>query len=476
MDISIMMSAVLALAAGLLVGWLATKARADQIRADLIEERRELDIALSAARQQLSQEAHWRDECELLNNELRSLHSINTSLEADLREVTTRLEATQQHAEDKIRQMINSEQRLSEQFENLANRIFEHSNRRVDEQNRQSLNSLLAPLREQLDGFRRQVQDSFGKEAQERHTLAHEIRNLQQLNAQMAQEAVNLTRALKGDNKTQGNWGEVVLTRVLEASGLREGYEYETQVSIENDARSRMQPDVIVRLPQGKDVVIDAKMTLVAYERYFNAEDEYTRESALQEHIASVRNHIRLLGRKDYQQLPGLRTLDYVLMFIPVEPAFLLALDRQPELITEALRNNIMLVSPTTLLVALRTIANLWRYEHQSRNAQQIADRASKLYDKMRLFVDDMSAIGQSLDKAQDNYRQAMKKLSSGRGNVLSQAEAFRSLGVEIKREINPELAEQATTQDEEYRLRSVPETQQDEPYPDDEAVNQQSN
>ncbi|MCX8992923.1 DNA recombination protein RmuC [Citrobacter portucalensis] len=476
MDISIMMSAMLALAAGLLVGWLATKARADQIRADLIEERRELDIALSAARQQLSQEAHWRDECELLNNELRSLHSINTSLEADLREVTTRLEATQQHAEDKIRQMINSEQRLSEQFENLANRIFEHSNRRVDEQNRQSLNSLLAPLREQLDGFRRQVQDSFGKEAQERHTLAHEIRNLQQLNAQMAQEAVNLTRALKGDNKTQGNWGEVVLTRVLEASGLREGYEYETQVSIENDARSRMQPDVIVRLPQGKDVVIDAKMTLVAYERYFNAEDEYTRESALQEHIASVRNHIRLLGRKDYQQLPGLRTLDYVLMFIPVEPAFLLALDRQPELITEALRNNIMLVSPTTLLVALRTIANLWRYEHQSRNAQQIADRASKLYDKMRLFVDDMSAIGQSLDKAQDNYRQAMKKLSSGRGNVLSQAEAFRSLGVEIKREINPELAEQATTQDEEYRLRSVPETQQDASYPEDEAVNQQSN
>ena len=164
-DISIMISAVVALAAGLLVGWLATKARADQIRADLIEERRELDIALSAARQQLAQEAHWRDECELLNNELRSLQSINTSLEADLREVTTRLDATQQHAEDKIRQMINSEQRLSEQFENLANRIFEHSNRRVDEQNRQSLNSLLTPLREQLDGFRRQVQDSFGKEA-----------------------------------------------------------------------------------------------------------------------------------------------------------------------------------------------------------------------------------------------------------------------------------------------------------------------
>jgi DNA recombination protein RmuC len=201
-------------------------------------------------------------------------------------------------------------------------------------------------------------------------------------------------------------------------------------------------------------------MTLVAYERYFNAEDEFTRESALQEHIASVRNHIRLLGRKDYQQLPGLRSLDYVLMFIPVEPAFLLALDRQPELITEALKNNIMLVSPTTLLVALRTIANLWRYEHQSRNAQLIADRASKLYDKMRLFVDDMSSVGQSLDRAQDNYRQAMKKLSSGRGNLLAQAESFRSLGVEVKREINPELAEQATSQDEEFRLREASDEQ----------------
>lgn len=455
MDISILLSVAAALLGGVMLGWLAMKSRADQLRADLLEDRRELDIELSAARQQLAQNQHWRNECELLNNELRSLREINTSLEADLREVTTRLESTQLHAEDKIRQMINSEQRLSEQFENLANRIFEQSNRRVDEQNRQSLGSLLTPLREQLDGFRRQVQDSFGQEARERHTLAHEIRNLQQLNAQMAQEAVNLTRALKGDNKTQGNWGEVVLTRVLEASGLRHGYEYETQVSIETDARARMQPDVIVRLPQGKDVVIDAKMTLVAYERYFNAEEDYTRETALQEHLASVRSHIRLLGRKDYQQLPGLRSLDYVLMFIPVEPAFLLALDRQPELINEALKNNIMLVSPTTLLVALRTIANLWRYEHQSRNAQKIADRASRLYDKMRLFVDDMSSIGQGLDKAQDNYRQAMKKLTSGRGNLLAQAEAFRGLGVEVKREINPDLVEQATAQDEEFRLRA---------------------
>ncbi|MDK1254659.1 DNA recombination protein RmuC [Cronobacter dublinensis] len=452
MEISYLVLAVVALA-GVAVGWLMSGLRTAQQKAELLAEQRDIYGELSAAREALAHNQHWRDECELLNNELRNLREINSSLESDLREVTTRLEATQVHAEEKLRQMMSSEQRLSEQFENLANRIFEQSRRQVDEQNRQSLNGLLSPLREQLDGFRRQVQESFGQEARERHTLAHEIRNLQQLNAQMAQEAINLTRALKGDNKAQGNWGEVVLARVLEASGLREGHEYETQVNIQLADRSRMQPDVIVRLPQGKDVVIDAKMTLVAYERYFNAEDDYSRDLAINEHIAAIRNHIRLLGRKDYQQLPGLRTLDYVLMFIPVEPAFLLAIDKQPELISEALKNNIMLVSPTTLLVALRTISNLWRYEHQSRNAQQIADRASRLYDKMRLFVDDMSAIGQNLDKASDSYRQAMKKLATGRGNLLAQAEAFRGMGVEVKREINPDLVEQATQDEEAFAL-----------------------
>ena len=455
MEFSLLLTMTVALA-GVLLGWLGASLRATQRQADLLAEQRDVFSELSATKQALAQNQHWREECEMLNGELRTLREINSSLEADLREVTTLLETTRQHNDDKLRQMMSSEQRLSEQFETLANRIFDRSHRQVEEQNRQSLNGFLTPLREQLDGFRRQVQDSFGQEARERHTLTHEIRNLQQLNAQMAQEAINLTRALKGDNKMQGNWGEVVLTRVLEASGLREGYEYDTQVNIQLDDRSRMQPDVIVRLPQEKDVVVDAKMTLVAYERYFNAEDEYQRELALNEHIASIRNHIRLLSRKDYQQLPGLRSLDYVLMFIPVEPAFLLAIDRQPELINEALKSNIMLVSPTTLLVALRTIANLWRYEHQNQNAQQIADRAARLYDKMRLFIDDMSAVGQGLEKAQDNYRQAMKKLSSGRGNILVQADAFRTLGVEVKREINPEMVEQARLDDEEFRLRAI--------------------
>ncbi|WP_370560466.1 DNA recombination protein RmuC [Edwardsiella tarda] len=433
---------VIAVFAGALIGWLTASLRAQQVRVLHEQALGALESQLAAAQERISQQQLWHEECERLNQELRALREVNSAQEAELREVTIRLEETRMGAEEKQRLLLNAEQRLNVQFENLANRIFEHSGRRVEEQNRQSLDALLMPLREQLDGFRRQINDSFGQEARERHTLTHEIRNLQQLHAQMAREALNLTRALKGDNKTQGNWGEVVLSRVLESSGLREGYEYHTQVSVQTEEHGRMQPDVVVHLPQGKDVVVDAKMSLVAYERFFNAEDEAVREQALQQHILSLRTHIRQLGRKDYQRLPGLQTLDYVLMFIPLEPAFQAAIDRDPELISEALRHNIMLASPTTLLVALRTINNLWRYEYQSQNAQKIADRAAKLYDKVRLFVDDMSTLGQNLERAQSSYRQAMNKLSHGRGNLIGQVESFRGLGVEVKRPISPPLVQ----------------------------------
>ncbi|MBS9436261.1 DNA recombination protein RmuC [Photorhabdus noenieputensis] len=428
------------LGGGILV-WFSVHQRIQQQELEL----RKLDSQLAVANEKLEQSTYWRVECEQLNQELRAQREINSVQESELREVTTRLEESRLAAEEKQRLLINSELRLNTQFENLANRIFEQTGRRTDEQNRQSLNTLLAPFREQLDGFHRQVQESFGQEARERHTLAHEIRNLQQLNAQMAQEAINLTNALKGNNKIQGDWGEVVLSRILEASGLREGHEFCTQVSIKVEDNRRFQPDVIVHLPQGKDVVIDAKMSLVAYERYFNSGERRQQELALQEHIDSIKGHIRGLSRKDYQQLPGLKSLDYVLMFIPVEAAYLVALNKAPELLDEALKHNIMLVSPSTLLVAVRTINNLWRYEYQSQNARLIADKAARMYDKMRLFVEDMQGLGQSLDKAQLNYRQAMKKLTEGRGNLISQAESFRNLGVEVKRPIDPELVDKAS-------------------------------
>ncbi|SKA49385.1 DNA recombination protein RmuC [Enterovibrio nigricans] len=403
---------------------------------------------LAAAAEKLRQMELLRAEKAQLTDTLDNLRDNKSALELTLREQQTRTEEQLEAAEAKIRLLESAEERLRVQFESLANKVFDHKTRTVDEQNRQSLESLLGPLKSQLEGFRKQVTDSFGEQAKERHTLVHEIKNLQQLHEDMTREAVALTQALKGDNKQQGNWGEVVLARVLEESGLREGYEYQTQVSLENEDGKRYQPDVIVRLPQEKDVVVDAKMALVAYERYFHAETLAEKDAALREHVASIRGHIRGLGRKDYHQLHGIQSLDYVLMFIPIEPAFQIAIEAEPSLIREALDHNIMLVSPTTLLVALRTINNLWRYEHQNQNARLIADKAAKLYDKLRLFVTDIEVMGAALDKATDSYQQAVSKLSSGRGNILRQAESFKALGVEVKRDISPAMLKRDTSDD----------------------------
>ncbi|HIF9067125.1 TPA: DNA recombination protein RmuC [Photobacterium damselae] len=416
----------------------------DVERDRLTAELRQMHGRLAAAVEKMRYFEALKTEKQYVAEQLENARAANANLEADLREQYARHFEEQKAAEEKIKLLENAEERLRIQFESLANRLFEQKSRSVDEQNRISLEGLLMPLKEQLEGFKKQVNDSFSYEARERHTLIHQINSLKQLNEQMAKEAVNLTQALKGDNKAQGNWGEVILARVLSESGLREGHEYQTQVSLENDEGKRYQPDVVVRLPENKDVVIDAKMSLVAYERFYHAELAAERELALSEHVASVRGHMRGLSRKDYHQLHGVRSLDYVLMFIPVEPAFQAAIEADPALIRDAMDLNIMLVSPTTLLVALRTINNLWRNERQNQNAKEIAERASRLYDKLRLFVTDMEAMGASLEKANQSYQGAMNKLVSGRGNVLRQAESFKQLGVEVKRDINPQLTERA--------------------------------
>ena len=396
------------------------------------------NLQLSQVRQQ---NQTLTNEVNQLDTELNQYRQQNIEQFATISELKTRLEETRNAAHERQTILEQSEQRLTTQFENLANRIFEHSGKKIEQQNKQSLNFLLSPLKEQLDSFKKQVQDSFGEEAKERHTLTHEIRNLQQLNQQMTKEATNLTNALKGNNKVQGNWGEFILSQILDNSGLRLGYEYDTQVNLTNENNQRLQPDVIVHLPQGGDVVIDSKVTLVAYERYFNNDEEIVKTKALSDHLTAVRNHLKQLSQKDYHKLIGINSLDYILMFIPVEPAFLCAIDSDPSLINDALKNNIMIVSPTTLLVALRTIHNLWRYEHQNRNAELIADKASKLYDKVRGFVEDMENLGSTLDKAQQTYQNSLNKLSKGRGNIIGQIERFRELGIEVKKPINPDIA-----------------------------------
>ncbi|QYJ84637.1 DNA recombination protein RmuC [Shewanella mesophila] len=358
--------------------------------------------------------------------------------------LTVKFETEQKALEEKVSHLNQSEARLTQQFENLANKIFDAKTQNLQVQNEQQLSHVLSPFKQQLEGFRKQVQESYTVEQAERSAFKHQLESLKALNLQMSQDAVNLTKALKGDNKQQGNWGEVILERVLQESGLREGHEYETQQDLKNDNGKRFKPDVIIHLPENKDVVIDAKMSLVAYERYFNSEDELTKTSAIKEHCNSIRAHIKGLSQKDYQQLHGLTSLDYVLMFIPLEPAFLLALEHEPGLINYALDNNIMLVSPTNLLVALRTINNIWRYEYQNQNAQRIAKQAGKIYDKLCGYLEDMEKVGRAIESLDKSYVSAMGKLSTGKGNLLRQAHQMQQLGVTTSKQLDTQLLEKA--------------------------------
>lgn len=375
-----------------------------------------------------------------LQSELNNERIANAKLQAQNDAHQARIQALHAAHEDKLASMNASEQRLQTQFENLANRIFEEKQQRYTQQTKVNIEAVLAPFKNELDGFKRQISEQHIREGQERASLKTEILSLKALNQKITEEAAALTNALKGDNKKQGSWGEVVLERILKESGLREGHEFETQVSATSEQGKRYQPDVVVHLPNDKDVIIDSKVSLAAYERYYNCDDESEKVQFLSQHVASIKGHIKGLSAKDYQTLKGLKTLDYVLLFIPIEPAFLIAVEQEPDLVTMALNHNIMLVSPTNLLVALRTINNIWQYEYQNQNAQLIAEQAAKLYDKFVGFVGDMEKVGKSMDAAQASYDQAMNKLTSGRGNMVRQIEKFRELGVQPSKRMSQHL------------------------------------
>ncbi|TEW54135.1 DNA recombination protein RmuC [Psychromonas sp. RZ22] len=400
-------------------------------------------LALKLTEQNLQHETQQNQSHQHKIDDL-SLH--NDSLQAQVSKLTTRVRESDvrlQAGEQRLQDQQATEAKLSQQFEVLSQRIFNDKSSQFKQLNEQSIKQLLDPLKTQLEGFKKQVNDCYINESKERFNLKREIDQLANLNNLMHQETQNLTNALKGDNKQQGNWGEVVLQRILENSGLREGHEYATQVNLKDSHGQRFLPDVIVNLPQQRNIIIDSKVSLVAYERYFNSQDVTQQKQAIEAHCLSIRQHIRGLGKKDYQDLIGANTLDYVLLFVAVEPAFTAALEHDPSLVQLALDNNILLASPSNLMIALRTIENLWRFERQEKNGQLIAQQASKLYDKLRLFSDNFLEVGSQIDKAQKTYHSALKQLSSGRGNVIQQAEQLKGLGVPIKRPLSEKLTEQ---------------------------------
>ncbi len=350
----------------------------------------------------------------------------------------------QRHAEDKLKLLVDAKQQLTLEFETLAQKILEEKSERFTKQNQTNLETTLNPLREQLSEFRKRVEDVYDKDSKDRTSLRTELSHLQMLNQRIGEEALNLTRALKGDNKAQGNWGEVVLERVLEESGLRKGHEYDTQVALRSDEGQRRNPDVIVHLPDNKDIVIDAKVTLTAYERYCNASTEAERDTALRQHIAAVRAHIDGLSLKQYENLPGVRSLDFVLIFIPIEAAFLAAFEHDASVFREAYEKNIIVVSPTTLLATLRTVQTIWRYERQNANADAIAKQAGALHDQFALLLQSLQDIGKHLDKSRDAYEQTVDRFSRGRGNLVKRVNDLAKLGAKTKKALPPELLERA--------------------------------
>lgn len=377
---------------------------------------------------------HNRDELRQRGEDLEARLADSQSRAAGLQADKARLEERLAGQQDKLGFLEQSREQLRQEFENLSAKIFEHRSKQFEEKNREGLDSLLKPFREQLSDFRRRVDQIHGDDARAQAALSEQLQHLKGLNQQMHQDARNLTDALKGQVKAQGNWGEMILERVLESSGLTKGREYETQVALKDDSGQRRLPDAIVHLPEGKDVVVDAKVSLVAYERFVHAEGEDQRAAARDQHLQSLRAHIKGLDAKDYSGLEGVRSLDFVLLFIPVEGAFMAAMEMDPGLYTEAYERNIVLVSPTTLLVTLRTIQNIWRYEYQNRNALDIANRAGLICDQVSRVTESLSDVGDKIGKAQQAWETSYKRLTEGRGNLLGQAHKLRDLGAKARR------------------------------------------
>ncbi len=405
-------------------------------QAELAALRREvelLQVERTSAREALQA---WNTERERKDAELRRLDSERAALAAELRE-------QQQAHEQRLGDLQAARDDLRAQFAELAGRIFDEREQRFAENSQQRLGQLLDPLKERIQSFEKRVEESYQQEARERFSLARELERLQQLNQRLGEEATNLTRALQGQ-KTQGNWGELVLERVLEHAGLEKGREYQTQVSLKSSEGERFQPDVVIQLPGDKQVVVDAKVSLTAFQALTAAEDEESRTQALRQHVLSLRNHLRGLSVKDYQRLEGLHSLDFVLLFVPIEAAFAAALQADPGLFQEAYEKHVVIVSPTTLLATLRVIDSLWRQERQSQNAREIAERAGQLYDKFVAFVQDLDEMGSRLQQLDRAYASARNKLMDGRGNLVSRVENLKLLGARASKTLPADLLERA--------------------------------
>lgn len=411
----------------------AAQEKARLLEGTITELKNELRLLNESAESKLAAE---RKRAEEYKTELAAAKADNSNLHQKLLEQKNELDELNQ--------------KFTKEFENLANRILDEKGKKFTELNENNIKNILDPLRSRINEFENKIQQTHVEQEKERSALKEQLRTLTDMNKKMSDETINLTRALKGEAKTQGNWGEMILEKILEKSGLRKGMEYDVQASFTAENGSRLQPDVIIHLPDQKKLVVDSKVSLVAYERYNSSDSKEEQEQYLREHVLSLRNHVKGLSAKSYQNLYQIGSPDFVLLFVPIEPAFSLAVSNDDSLYNDAFEKNIIIVSTSTLLATLRTIDNIWRQERQSRNVEEIATESGRLYDKFAAVVDDFIEVGKSMRKSSEMYEGAMKKLHTGKGNVISRFETLKTLGAKVSKTINPKILERTDDRGEE--------------------------
>ncbi len=425
----------IALGLGIWVGKLLFESKSNAEKASLEEKINGLQQQLESIRQQLHQ----------AQQEKETIRSEKEALAIQLSKKETDFENLWERSKEQKEEVEQLQEKFTKEFENLANKILEEKTTKFTEQNKENLKNILSPLQDKIQLFEKKVEDTHKESIDYHAALRQQILGLKEMNEQMSKETLNLTKALKGDSKMQGNWGELILERVLEKSGLEKGREYDVQQSFVTQDGNRVQPDVVINLPDGKKMIVDSKVALTAYERYSNEENEAEKANHLKEHIASIKRHVEQLSSKNYQDLYQMESPDFVLLFIPIESAFALALNEDNMLYNKAFEKNIIIVTPTTLLATLRTIDSMWTNQKQQENALEIARQAGALYDKFDGLVTDLISIGKKMDDGKKSYEEAMKKLSTGSGNLIVSVEKLKKMGAKAKKSLPDNLLERAS-------------------------------
>ncbi len=439
---------IIGLVLGIVIAFFFTKAlmknKIELAKATIESEGNEKLLNLEKENSQLTERvlkiSELESELAKQKEELKAKVIENVQLEKKIAELRTAIEKERESTIEKLKILENSKEDLRNEFKNLSNEILEEKSKKFTATNKENIDGILTPLKDEFEKFKNKVDEVYINDTKDRTALKTQIDGLRELNEKLGKEALSLTNALKGDSQKQGAWGEVILERVLEESGLTKGLEYDTQLSFNDDKGKRKRPDAIVHLPNNKDVIVDSKVSIVAYQNYHQTTDAKEKEQFLKEHLQSIKNHIKGLSLKNYDDIEEIKSLDYVLMFIPIESAFMLAMENNRELFSEAFAKNIVIVTPSTLLVTLKTIQNIWRYEKQNKNAQEIAKRAGDLHDKFVNFTNSLLDVGASLDKAKLHYETTLNRLKSGKGNLISQTLKIKSLGVKSKKELSDKL------------------------------------